>query len=490
MNSSDSLLPIKHIISNTVNHLNSFITVDIVSRIYGDSTIVDQGFADSEKLFETNKYNEYVAKISESQLKNYLFLAFLYKFWPVKFLNIIQLTLKDYTETYIKSTNDNIRTKKEFANVFSYFNDNLINYVNLKAFLDNLVLPHETLITYPPDITGLFTFTPGTSSVQCSDLGSYNAVNVHDYIYAFGDDRINAGHVVGKNLETLTLILDNEYSGSVSATNIQAYKYTYDFSGYIYNIGLNYNISEFGCFMYYDYVLDIFLNSTYFNTFVEDLVETIFIYLRDSGHVFYKFDWFEYHEVVKIYFKTYLRWKLLDKSTLYTLPTFTNAKAKFTNGSSYVRCADLATYNKILDGDYIFAKEDTIDNACQVLAHIDSTNLIIQLVDTYTGTTTSIDTYTNVYGFTSTDTVLFDNVTQNFANKLFPKILSNSTFSTDYDIDIVFPSATAIQSRFTNFSTSTSFISGMHQFVENLQLSTLTREIIYSMLTEFIPEVS
>jgi len=158
--------------------------------------------------------------------------------------------------------------------------------------------------------------------------------------------------------------------------------------------------------MYYDYVLDIFLNSTYFNTFVEDLVETIFIYLRDSGHVFYKFDWFEYHEVVKIYFKTYLRWKLLDKSTLYTLPTFTNAKAKFTNGSSYVRCADLATYNKILDGDYIFAKEDTIDNACQVLAHIDSTNLIIQLVDTYTGTTTSIDTYTNVYGFTSTDTVL------------------------------------------------------------------------------------
>jgi len=122
--------------------------------------------------------------------------------------------------------------------------------------------------------------------------------------------------------------------------------------------------------------------------------------------------------------------------------------------------------------------------------HIDSSNLIIQLDNAYAGTTTPIDTYTNVYGFNSADTPLFDNVTQNFASKLFPKILSNSTFSTDYDIDIAFPSVAAIQSRFTTFATSTSFISGMHQFAENLQLSTLTREIIYSMLTEFIPEVS
>jgi len=374
--------------------------------------------------------------------------------------------------------------------LFSYFNNNLINHANLKSYLDSVMLPAETLITYSsPGVAGLFTFTPGTSNVQCSNLGSYNAVNIHDYIFAFGDTRTNAGHVVGKDLATLTLILDNEYTGSISATNVQAYKYTYSSSGYIYNVGLNYNISEFGCFMYYDYVLNIFLNSTYFNTFVKDLTETIFVYLRNSGHISYTFDWFEYHEVIKIYFKTYLRWKLLDKSTAYILPSFANARARFTNGSVYVRCVDLATYNKIPNGDYIFAEEDTIDVASKVLAHIDSSNLIIQLDNAYAGTTTPIDTYTNVYGFNSADTPLFDNVTQNFASKLFPKILSNSTFSTDYDIDIAFPSVAAIQSRFTTFATSTSFISGMHQFAENLQLSTLTREIIYSMLTEFIPEV-
>jgi len=184
----------------------------------------------------------------------------------------------------------------------------------------------------------------------------------------------------------------------------------------------------------------------------------------------------------------YMRWKLLDISTRYVLPNFSGARAKFTNSSIYVYCANIDTYNTILNGDYIFAENDTIDNANQVVAHVDTVNYILQLSSPYNGSTTVNETYTNVYGFDSTSSPLFNNVTNNFANKLFPKILSNSTISTDYDINMAFPSATILGSRISSFASASSFINGMHQFTENMQLSTLTREIIYSMLTDFIPD--
>lgn len=66
---SGSLSPVEFIISNVINHLNSFISADIVSRIYNNPSIVDQVSTDGEKLFETNKYNEYIAKFQSLSLK-------------------------------------------------------------------------------------------------------------------------------------------------------------------------------------------------------------------------------------------------------------------------------------------------------------------------------------------------------------------------------------------------------------------------------------
>jgi hypothetical protein len=488
MNVVESLSPMELISSNVVNQLNAFIAVDSVSKIFDDPTIVDQVQMSAETIFEENIFTSYIDKISEAELKNYLFLCFLYKFWPVKFLNVMQLTLKEYVETYIKSTNDDTRLKEDYANVLKSFCNNCIDFAGLKTFLDSNLIPTSTLITYPPGTPALFTFIPGSATIHCTNISSLAAINIHDYIYAFGDDRAYAGHVVSKNVGLLTLTLDNEYIGSVSATDVQAYKYSFDATTYLYNIGLNYNIAEYGCLMYYDFVLNTFFESTYYNTFIEELTEAIFINLRDTGHVEYTFDWYRYHDVIDIYFKTYMRWKLLDVSTRYVLSNFSGARAKFTNNSVYVYCANVDTYNILLNGDYIFAENDSIDNACQVLAHIDPVNYVLQLSSPYTGSTTIFGTFTNVYGFDSSSVPLFNNVTNNFANKLFPKILSNSTVNTDYDINMVFPSETVLNSRISSFASSSAFINGMHRFTENLQLSTLTREIIYSMLTDFIPD--
>jgi len=488
MNAVESLSPMELISSNVVNQLNAFIAVDSVSKIFDDPTIVDQVQMSAETIFEENTFTSYIGKISEAELKNYLFLCFLYKFWPVKFLNVMQLTLKEYVETYIKSINDDTRLKEDYTNVLKSFCNNCIDFTGLKTFLDSNLIPTSTLITYPPGTAALFTFTPGSATVHCTNTASLAAINIHDYIYASGDDRAYAGHVVSKNVGLLTLTLDNEYIGSVSTADVQAYKYSFGATTYLYNVGLNYNIAEYGCLMYYDFVLNIFFESTYYNTFIEELTEAIFINLRDTGHIEYTFDWYRYHDVIDIYFKTYMRWKLLDVSTRYVLSNFSGARAKFTNNNVYVYCANVDTYNILLNGDYIFAENDSIDDASQVLAHIDPVNYILQLSSPYTGSTTINGTFTNVYGFDSSSVPLFNNVTNNFANKLFPKILSNSTVNTDYDINMVFPSETVLNSRILSFASSSAFINGMHRFTENLQLSTLTREIIYSMLTDFIPD--
>lgn len=261
MNTVKSLLsPVELISSNTVNQLNAFIAVDSVSKIFDDATIVNQVQMSAETIFEEDTFTSYIGKISEAGLKNYLFLCFLYKFWPVKFLNIMQLTLKEYVENCIKTANDNTRSKEDYASILKLFCNNYIDFTGLKAFLDNNIGSSSTLITYPPDTAALFTFTPGSATVNCTNIASLAAVNIHDYIYASGDDKAYAGHIVAKNVEALTLTLDNEYSGTISASDVQAYKYSFDATTYLYNVGINYGIAEYGCLMYYDFVLNTFLN--------------------------------------------------------------------------------------------------------------------------------------------------------------------------------------------------------------------------------------
>jgi hypothetical protein len=111
---------------------------------------------------------------------------------------------------------------------------------------------------------------------------------------------------------------------------------------------------------------------------------------------------------------------------------------------------------------------------------------ILNLASPYAGQDPVDGIYSTAYKFTSTDVPLFNNVTANFANKLYPKLVMNATSDPTYDIDIIIPSDTDLTNYFNSFSTSQSFIRSMHQFSENMVLSTLTRETIYSVLSNFV----
>ncbi|MFA7202774.1 MAG: hypothetical protein WC188_03585 [Candidatus Caldatribacteriota bacterium] len=479
--------PVVFLITNLIDHINSLTSADVVSKIYNDSNIIEQVQTLYTTIYEDEKYQQFMSKISQFSFKNYLFMAFLYKFWPMKFLNVLQLTIKEYTENVIKTPNDDFFSIDEFQTLLEYFNSTVINYSNFANFLNTYLLPTPELITHGVGISSTFTFTPGSVNIVCDDLDSYTSVNIHEYIYANGDSREFAGHVISKDFGALTLVLENEYSGMISDPSVTAYKYYFSNTSYFYNIVSNNNISQISCINYYIKLLDGYLTSTYYDTFVEELAEEIFIYLRDNGHLNYDYDWYKYHDVINIYLKTFFRWKLLDNSTRCILSNGSNGGYKFTNGSSVVYCSNKNSYNAISNGDYIFSEKDNIDSAIQVSSHVIlGTNYGLVLVSNYTGTTSDINSYDIAYKYNSSDFTLFQDVTYNFENNLVLPVLSNSTFDSIYDVGITTFTDNIIRNFANSIETSLSITSAMKQFIENLTLSTLTRETIYSVLSGFV----
>ncbi len=492
-----SLGPINFLVNNITQQLNALVAADLVTKIYTNINIIDQNIMDNRTIEEDNIYSGFMEKLSESELKNYLFLCFLYKFWPIKFLNILQLSIKEYVETLIKSSNDNVMTQANYTTIFENFvnKDNTnINYTNLKIFLDGYISPLASIVVDEYGNNAKFTFTTGSTFITCSDIDSYNAVNIHDYIYADGesyevggDNKKYSAHVVSKVIGTLTLVIDNEYTGLISGTAVNAYRYSFSPTNYLYNALSTSYVTEFSCITYYIYVLEEFFKSTTYNNFVENLTEKIFTQLRDSGHIDYTFDWYQYHDIIDIYFKVFLRWKLLDTSKRCTLSTHVNAHYSFTKDLEYVYCANIDSYNLIADNTFIFSGQDTIDNAVQVIGHqIVGNKYVLNLNSHYLGTTTDVGTNDVAYSFLSTDSLLFDNVTKNLTGKLLPLFLTNSSLVPEYDINTSIPSVEDLQNYFKSYSNSNSFARSMNQFNENMMTSTVTREIIYSVLSEFV----
>jgi len=480
-----SLAPINFLANNTVQQLNGLTSVDIVSKIYKDFTIIDETLTTTQLEFENSNYESYMGAINEYNLKNYLFLSFLYKFWPEKFLNVLQLSLKEFIENSIKTPADNSMDQGDFGSLYSQIVDN-INYTNLESYLNSKLLPTASLITGSLGALAEFTFAPGTPYIVCSNLDSFNAVSTHDYIYADGDSRQYSAHIISKDLGTLTLTADDDYAGSISTVDVNAYGYNLS-SNYLNDITLSAQVGEFAAYMYYIYLFDEYFKSTQYTTFVEELTELIFTYLRDTGHIDYTFDWYKYHDVIDVYLKAYLRWKLLDQSKRTVLSNFSNAAYRFISGSTFIYCSNLESYNLITNGDFIFSEQDSVDNAVEVISHsIVGGMYILNTGSIYTGHSTASNLYEIAYYYAPANKLLFDTVTQNFSNKLLPNVMANATANPIYDFNIVVPNSTDLYNFFKSVSTSPSIIRSMHQFSENLMLSTVTRETIYSVLSDFI----
>ena len=78
----------------------------------------------------------------------------------------------------------------------------------------------STFIQYGSAVDALFTFTPGSATVVCSNAGSYGAVTIGWWIFAEGDNVATAAQVVSKTGPT-TLTLDRLYDGTIDSVGVK-----------------------------------------------------------------------------------------------------------------------------------------------------------------------------------------------------------------------------------------------------------------------------
>jgi hypothetical protein len=499
---------------------NASLSLEMLCKIFNDDDVVDQTSSSTQHSYENDQFANYMDILDENNLKDYLFLAFLYKFWPIKFLNVMQLILKQYVEDIIKPPTSELFTTAEYMEtVAKLFFENHVDYDNLYTKLNDEICPIPELIEFQTELEvgvefepeiefddpddeleediefepriafetalGRYTFTTNSSVVECYDVNSYNAVNVGDYIYAYGDNKTSAGHVISKEVSTLILNLEQEYSGTDETADNLAYIYQFSTSEIYTSLIETRSISKFASMMFNIYVLDNFFISEEYTSFIQTLTESIFIYLRNNGHVDYTYDWYEYHTVIDIYFKEFLRWKLIDQSHRAVLPNYKNGGYKFEFNSNVVQCLDKSSYDLIIDNDYIFSETDNIQYAQQVISHeIVSGEYFLNLSDSYSGTTTK-NLFESAYIYNTSDKLLFSTFSDNF-DSIVSKLVTNTTNNPLYDIYFKIISESQIQTNMSFISNSLIYNIGMHQFTENLILSILTREIIYSVISDFV----
>jgi len=132
--------------------LNSFYLVfgsRMISDLHNNSDIFDQGFIQSTSYSEDKILDEFMNKVSSTSIQNYLFISYLYKFWPIKYINVLPIIMAKYSEEVIKPETSLAFTRSSLESLFSYYiSESKVNYPNLidhfdtnidNAYLSNMV---------------------------------------------------------------------------------------------------------------------------------------------------------------------------------------------------------------------------------------------------------------------------------------------------------------------------------------------------------------
>jgi hypothetical protein len=145
----------KSIVDNNVERLkNSFGTYldEYVSRpvlqltqyslnsfyLDNNENIFNLGFIQSNALNEDNIFRNFMSGVSTTGLKSYLYLTYLYKFWPIKFLNINPIVISKYVEELVKPDSNLAFSHKSLESLLSFSLSNAnLNYSNLRDYFES-----------------------------------------------------------------------------------------------------------------------------------------------------------------------------------------------------------------------------------------------------------------------------------------------------------------------------------------------------------------
>ena len=135
---------VKAISQGVYSKLSEILIQDLINYTEGSSIseVINEELNDHLIKVEIEKFNKRLSNYTENNFKPYSYLIFMYNRTPLKFLNVLQLVLKFYTEHEIKLIDDYDFTEIELR---SYFNtlfkksSNSINYDNIIPLLSQSI---------------------------------------------------------------------------------------------------------------------------------------------------------------------------------------------------------------------------------------------------------------------------------------------------------------------------------------------------------------
>jgi len=176
----------------------------------------------------------FIKHIKHYNIRSYMYLAYIYKFFPFKFLNVLSEITKLYIESVIITPDLIYLSEKEIEDKLeSTLSDEFLNYTTLENYISTNLL----------------------------DFNSNLALK----------DWISEKQPV-----------------------------------------------QFGCYLYLIDLLDKFIESSQFQSYIEYLLHSIREYLLTNGYISNTFVWYKHTDEIKLYFKTLFRTSIIDKSFVNT----------------------------------------------------------------------------------------------------------------------------------------------------------------------------
>lgn len=121
--------PITQLNQYILNSLYLVFGSNKISDLFNNTDIFNLGFVQSNSTAETLIFKSFKDKVTTTAIKNYLYILYLYKSWPIKFLNVSNMIISEYVEEQIKPASSLAYSQKSLESLLSFsLADNNINY--------------------------------------------------------------------------------------------------------------------------------------------------------------------------------------------------------------------------------------------------------------------------------------------------------------------------------------------------------------------------
>lgn len=127
--------PVAQLTQYALNSLYLVYGSNQISTLYNNPTIFNMAFVQTNAINEERIFKEFFGKLSTTSAKSYLYLSYLYKFWPIKFLNITPIIMSHYVEELIKPETTLAFSDRNLESLLSFSLSPVnINYTNLTNY--------------------------------------------------------------------------------------------------------------------------------------------------------------------------------------------------------------------------------------------------------------------------------------------------------------------------------------------------------------------